>query len=318
MKIISIRKNPQWAETAKAYCEEKWSDVYGAFEDTLNQCLQKENRLPETWLMLGGMQQDEIKGFYQLCDAEPVEDETKRSPWLTTLFVEPDLRGWHYGELLMNHARYEAGKLGFDKMYLATDHIGFYEKYGFREIGLERFAWGRPTKIYEADTFGEVRLTVYDEKNLPGDETYLKVAAYKGGYIYGENGALALHFEKYFAPPDSFTKKWFTILAFRGDELIGRVNFIRSSTDVHHWYLGDLSVKSTERRKGIASRMLQRGIDRIRQSGNGDEYICAYIEEDNMASICLHTKFGFADTGKCLPFEDFVFGEMETTYRMNL
>lgn len=48
MKVVSIRKNPQWAETAKAYCEEKWSDVYGAFEDTLNQCLQKENRLPET------------------------------------------------------------------------------------------------------------------------------------------------------------------------------------------------------------------------------------------------------------------------------
>ena len=121
MKVVSIRKNPQWAETAKAYCEEKWSDVYGAFEDTLNQCLQKENRLPETWIMVGGMQEDEIKGFYQLCDAEPVENETKRSPWLTTLFVEPDLRGWHYGELLMNHARYEAGKLGFDKMYLATD-----------------------------------------------------------------------------------------------------------------------------------------------------------------------------------------------------
>lgn len=230
-----------------------------AFEDTLNQCLQKENRLPETWIMVGGMQEDEIKGFYQLCDAEPVENETKRSPWLTTLFVEPDLRGWHYGELLMNHARYEAGKLGFDKMYLATDHIGFYEKYGFREIGLERFAWGRPTKIYETDTFGKVQLAVYDEKNLPGDETYLKVAAYKGGYTPGENGAMALHFEKYFAPPDCFAKKWFTILAFRGDELIGRINFIRSSTDVRHWYLGDLSVKSTERRKRIASRMLQRG-----------------------------------------------------------
>lgn len=27
----------------------------------------------ETWLMLGGMQQDEIKGVYQLCDTEHVE-----------------------------------------------------------------------------------------------------------------------------------------------------------------------------------------------------------------------------------------------------
>lgn len=73
MKIISIRKNPQWAEKAKAYCKEKWSDVYGPFEAALNQCLQKENGLPETWLMLGGMQQDEIKGVYQLCDTEHME-----------------------------------------------------------------------------------------------------------------------------------------------------------------------------------------------------------------------------------------------------
>ena len=73
MKVISIRKNPQWAEKAKAYCKEKWSDVYGPFEAALNQCLQKENGLPETWLMLGGMQQDEIKGVYQLCDTEHVE-----------------------------------------------------------------------------------------------------------------------------------------------------------------------------------------------------------------------------------------------------
>lgn len=98
--------------------------------------------------MVGGMQEDEIKGFYQLCDAEPVENETKRSPWLTTLFVEPDLRGWHYGELLMNHARYEAGKLGFDKMYLATDHIGFYEKYGFGRLDLELVCVGTPDRKY--------------------------------------------------------------------------------------------------------------------------------------------------------------------------
>ena len=44
--------------------------------------------------MLGGMQEDEIKGFYQLCDAEPMENETKRSPWLTTLIVEAWMALW--------------------------------------------------------------------------------------------------------------------------------------------------------------------------------------------------------------------------------
>ena len=55
--------------------------------------------------------------------------------------------------MLLDHARYEAAKLGFDKLYLTTDHIGYYEKYGFREIGLDLYDWGRPTKIYESGTY---------------------------------------------------------------------------------------------------------------------------------------------------------------------
>ena len=44
-----------------------------------------------------------------------------------------------------------AGILGYNKVYLTTDHIQFYEKFGFREIGLDKFVTGRPTKIYEVD-----------------------------------------------------------------------------------------------------------------------------------------------------------------------
>ncbi|MNN87264.1 hypothetical protein D3C81_2047940 [compost metagenome] len=52
----------------------------------------------------------------------------------------------------MEHARKLVGQLGYAKVYITTDHILYYEKYGFREIGLDNFEWGRPTKIYEHDT----------------------------------------------------------------------------------------------------------------------------------------------------------------------
>ena len=74
------------------------------------------------------------------------------SPWITPLLVHPDERGNHYGKLLLEHARKEAGRLGFKIVYLTTGHIGYYEKYGFREVGLTTFTWGRPTKVYEHDT----------------------------------------------------------------------------------------------------------------------------------------------------------------------
>jgi len=45
-----------------------------------------------------------------------------------------------------------AGEMGFDKVYLTSDHIQFYEKFGFIEVGLAKFTWGRPTKIYQHTT----------------------------------------------------------------------------------------------------------------------------------------------------------------------
>ena len=84
------------------------------------------------------------------------------SPWITPLLIHPNERGHHYGKLLLDYARKEAGMMGFKYVYLTTDHIGYYEKYGFREVGLTTFTWGRPTKVYEHDTIGEVRVTTND------------------------------------------------------------------------------------------------------------------------------------------------------------
>jgi GNAT superfamily N-acetyltransferase len=76
------------------------------------------------------------------------------SPWITPLLVHPDERGNRYGKYLLEHARKEAGKYGYKIAYLTTGEIGYYEKYGFREVGLTTFTWGRPTKIYEHNTIG--------------------------------------------------------------------------------------------------------------------------------------------------------------------
>jgi len=74
------------------------------------------------------------------------------SPWITPLLVHPDERGNRYGKMLLEYARREAGWLGFKVVYLTTGEIGYYEKYGFREVGLTTFTWGRPTKVYEHNT----------------------------------------------------------------------------------------------------------------------------------------------------------------------
>jgi len=47
-----------------------------------------------------------------------------------TVYIEESERGQAYGSRLLTHGRHEAAKLGYPMIYLSTDHVGFYEKYG--------------------------------------------------------------------------------------------------------------------------------------------------------------------------------------------
>ena len=57
-----------------------------------------------------------------------------------------EARGKALGSLLA-HGRGEA-ESGFDKLFLCTDHEGYYEKYGWRFFGMEESEWGGMTRVY--------------------------------------------------------------------------------------------------------------------------------------------------------------------------
>jgi len=68
-------------------------------------------------------------------------------PWLCALYVDPDARGRGCGRLLIDRAREDAHRAGFPYVYLCTDHIGYYEKYGFEYIGRGYHPWGEESRI---------------------------------------------------------------------------------------------------------------------------------------------------------------------------
>ena len=70
-------------------------------------------------------------------------------PWLCALYIEEKYRGNAYGSLLINRVKQDAAKAGFSNVYLATDHIGFYEKYGFEYICDGYHPWGDCSRVYE-------------------------------------------------------------------------------------------------------------------------------------------------------------------------
>lgn len=145
MKIISIRENPEYLERGIDYFTAKWGIDRRIYADCISHSITTDNPLPRWYLLL---YDDEIIGSYGLITNDFISRQDLY-PWLCALYIEESHRGQQLGAMLLEHGRAEAAKLGFSKLYLCTDHNGYYEKYGWKHIADGYHPWGEKSKIYE-------------------------------------------------------------------------------------------------------------------------------------------------------------------------
>lgn len=55
-------------------------------------------------------------------------------PWISTVFVSEAYRGRRISGMLIDFANRYAREVGFDRTYIPSEHIGLYEKYGYRYV----------------------------------------------------------------------------------------------------------------------------------------------------------------------------------------
>lgn len=146
MRIISIREQPEYTEKAISYFQQSWPSVWGIiYEDCIRHSIESSNPLLQWYLLL---KEDEIIG----CAGLITNDFISRMdlyPWLCALFIEKQHRGNNYAELLINKAINDSLKNGFKQLHLCTDHIGYYEKFGFSYIGKGYHPWREESRIYQ-------------------------------------------------------------------------------------------------------------------------------------------------------------------------
>lgn len=147
MTVINIRKYPQHMEQAIAYIQSKWGNRRNRkiYEDCIINSIGAKSPLP-IWYIL--MDSDKIIGCAGLITNDFIS-RMDLSPWLCALFIEKKYRGQHLGNLLISQMKADVAEIGLEKLYLCTDHKGYYEKYGFSYIGDGYHPWGEASRIYE-------------------------------------------------------------------------------------------------------------------------------------------------------------------------
>ena len=90
---------------------------------------------------------ENIDGFCTLAKTDCISDVTY-TPYIGFMFIGEQYRGNRLSEKLIVFALAYAKELGFDKVYLVSDHINLYEKYGFVKIGEKEAPWGELETIF--------------------------------------------------------------------------------------------------------------------------------------------------------------------------
>ena len=147
MEIVSVRENPIYKERAIQYFQSKWASKESlmVYEDCIKNSITTLNPLPRWYLLIDN---ETIIG----CAGLITNDFISRMdlyPWVCALYIEKDFRGHEYGSLLLDKAKVDAKRGGFNSLYLCTDHVGYYEKYGFTYIGQGYHPWGDSSRVYE-------------------------------------------------------------------------------------------------------------------------------------------------------------------------
>lgn len=95
--------------------------------------MMKENTFEEWESVFAAVSEGKIVGFCTFLKTD-YYPENRYSPWISSIFVDEAYHGNRISEKMIDRVILYAGEQGFQKVYIPSDMIGFYEKYGFRKI----------------------------------------------------------------------------------------------------------------------------------------------------------------------------------------
>ena len=144
MNIVNYFENEYQATLIEKISQCDWSATRflvellkkGAFHETLG-------GWGELYILMDG---EDLVSFATFTGQDSVRDESL-TPWIGFVYTVPEYRGQRYAGRILTHAEAQAASRGYSKIYIATDHVGLYEKYGYSYQENRIDCWGSDQRV---------------------------------------------------------------------------------------------------------------------------------------------------------------------------
>ena len=138
LEIYNIKDKQEYLKEIAELTQKEWGSGTNSIEEfnakidkKINKIISNLNNPNYCKLIL--LQDNTLVGFISIfphdCDERP-----DLSPWYATMYVKEEFRGNGYSKLLNDAILKDAKSRGFTKIYLKTDLINYYEKFGANYI----------------------------------------------------------------------------------------------------------------------------------------------------------------------------------------
>lgn len=125
-KYITLRDNPELKNKAAEWFHSKWRVPTEAYLACMTSYL--ENKTEYGWYLC--MDGEQIVAGMGVIEND-FHDRKDLTPNVCAVYTEEKYRGKGIAGKLLNMTVEDMRKAGITPLYLLTDHIGFYEKYGW-------------------------------------------------------------------------------------------------------------------------------------------------------------------------------------------
>ena len=94
---------------------------------------------------------EELISFCTFAERDDIPN-TELTPWIGWVYTFPKYRGNRYAGKLLDHARELAFEQGHANIYISTNAVGLYEKYGYTFYKIMQDLGGEDSRVYTTQT----------------------------------------------------------------------------------------------------------------------------------------------------------------------